>query len=79
MHEPSPQERLGAYRQWCRQVALAIKDLDAWLVANELATDETRTAIEVAQAGMHADRLTVGFVPGGGRGTSELINALFFS
>ena len=77
MHDPSPQEHLGAYRQWCGQVALAIKDLDAWLVANDQATDETRSAIEVAQAGIHADRLTVGFVPGGGQGTSELINALF--
>ena len=78
MNERTPQERLSAYRQWRRHVTRAIKDLDGWLAENMQATDETRAAIDAAQAAMHSERLTVGFIPGGGRGTSELINALFF-
>ena len=78
MNERTPQECLSAYRQWRRHVTRAIKDLDGWLTENMQATDETRAAIDAAQAAMHSDHMTVGFIPGGGRGTSELINALFF-
>ncbi len=78
MQQPTLQERLGAYRQWRVRVARAIKELDGWLTENQRANADTRACLTSALAGMHSDHLNVAFLSGGGRGKSELINALFF-
>ena len=78
MQQPNLQERLTAYRQWRTRIARSIKELDGWLVENRRATDQTRACIATTLATIHADRLNVAFLSTGGRGKSELINALFF-
>jgi hypothetical protein len=78
MLSPPLQERLSAYRQWRTRVAGAIEELGDCLNESQLATHETRAWMAAALARLRTERLNVAFVSGGGRGASDLINALFF-
>jgi hypothetical protein len=56
MQQPTPKERLRAYRQWRMRTASAIRELDDWLELHHYATPETRAGIEAALASMQTDR-----------------------
>jgi hypothetical protein len=77
MPQPSPEERLHAYRQWRARVGGALEELDGWLEEIGYATDETRSYIGATRTALTEDRLRVAFVSGGDREKAALIDALF--
>lgn len=79
MSAPVIQRRLSAYQEWKTQLARAISELEQWLDDHRRATPRARDQIKTALGAVRLDRLTIAVVAEHSRGSSELINAIFFS
>lgn len=78
MKTPALAQHLGVYQQWKTRLARAVSELEHWLNEHRRATPWAREQIQAALDAIQHDRLTLAFVGERSRGSSELINAIFF-
>lgn len=64
---------------WRREHALRLKLLGEWLKENELLNPAFEERLNLLDAQLSSDKVTVAFVAEFSRGKSELINAIFFA
>ncbi len=72
-------QHFAAYSEWRTQLSEKIESLRSWLAENELGDAQTDLRLMHLLEKLREDRLHVAFVAEFSRGTSELINAIFFA